>query len=134
MFYDFAITVTADTKEATPKTQELELCAGMIHKIVVGFQDGCNHMVKVKLLHREHQVIPLNPDGYVADNDYNVVIDTFIDLSVQPHTLKVVAYSPDTDFDHTIFVRVYIFESEELGLAERIFLGMIHLLKFFRIL
>lgn len=129
MFYDFALTVTADTKEATPVTEELDLCYGIIHRVEVGFPAGCHGMVKIKIFRNEHQAFPTNPDGYLAADKYTIGIDESFDLTVEPFKLKVVGYSPDTIFDHAITIRIGILESSTAIFFMKAIEGLVKMLK-----
>ncbi len=120
MYYDFAITVTAGKTEAAPKEQVLKLTHGIIHRIEIGFPPGCHNLVKVKLLHEEHQYLPTNPDGYFAADGYNIPIEDYFELYTEPYSLKFIGYAPDTTYDHEIHVRIGILPQEILSPTETV--------------
>lgn len=114
MFYDFAITVPADTKEATPFSQELKLTAGVIQKVSLLFPPGPHGMVKVRIMDDGHQFLPTNPDGYFATDDEAVNIDEWYPLDAEPFSLRAVGYSPGTTYSHTISIRIGVLRPEEV--------------------
>ncbi len=114
MFYDFAVTVPANTPELIPKTQEMKLTAGVIQKVSILFPPGPHGMVKLKLMEGGHQFLPTNPDGYFASDDEVLNIDEFYGLESAPYTLKAIAYSPDTTYNHTLRVRIGILRPEDV--------------------
>ena len=131
MFYDFAVTVLANTLESAPKEETLKLTAGVIQKVSILFPPGPHGMVKLKLMEGGHQFLPTNPEGYFATDDEVLNIDEFYELKSEPYSLKAVAYSPDTTYPHTISVRIGILRPEEvekgsgLMVALRKFLKMV---------
>lgn len=112
MFYDFEMTITADTKESAPVTQELKLTAGVIHLVEVRFKYGPNFMVGVRIYHEEHQLYPTNPDSDIRDDGRGVTFPDNFPLTTEPYSLKVRAYSPDTVYPHTIYIRVGVLPEE----------------------
>ena len=106
MFYDFAITIPADTLEAAPVTQVLKLTYGVIHEIDVLYPPGPHAMVKLRIKTNGHQLIPTNPDGYLASDDEVVRIPEYYQLFEAPYSLKAIAYSPGTTYPHTLAIRI----------------------------
>lgn len=114
MFYNFAITVLANTLESAPKEQEMKLTAGVIQEVNILFPPGLDGMVKLRIMEGGHQFLPTNPEGYFAtDNEVIVIPGQYYELK-EPYTLKAVAYSPDTTYNHTIDVRIDVIRPEEV--------------------
>ena len=103
MFYDYAITVKAKTKENDPEEAELELTKGIIHRVEVEFYPGPRRYVFIRILHGLHQVWPTNA--------YTIGFDEYYELKAAPYKLRVIGYSPDADYDHVVTVRIGIIES-----------------------
>lgn len=114
MYYDFAVTVPANTLDANPHTQELKLTAGVIQNVRVLFPPGPHGMVKVRLMHEAHQFLPTNPDGYFASDNEPITIDEYYTLDAEPFGLTVVASSPGTAYPHTIPIRIGVLRPEEV--------------------
>ena len=117
MFYDFAITVLANTLESVPKEQEMKLTLGVIQKVSILFPPGPHGMVKLKIMEGGHQFLPTNPEGYFATDDEVLNIDEFYELTSEPYILKAIAYSPGTTYPHTISIRIGVLRPEEVEKA-----------------
>ena len=130
MFYDFAITVPANTLESAPVSQALKLSMGVIQKVYLLFPPGPHGMVKLKILEGGHQFLPTNPDGYFASDDEVLNIDEYYELISEPYSLKAVAYSPGTTYNHTISVRIGILRPEEVEKSSGL---MMALKRFFKL-
>ena len=106
MFYDFAITVPANTLANTPKVTRLKLTQGFITQVEVGFPPGCNGMVRARLTYGLHQVWPSNTEGYFGWDSFTVSYPEFYPLDQAPYELVCETWSPGTTYAHTITVRV----------------------------
>ena len=129
MFYDFAVEVTANTLESAPKEQSLKLTAGVIQRLSILFPPGPHGMVKLKLMEGGHQFLPTNPEGYFATDDEVLNIDEFYELKTEPYTLKAVAFSPGTTYNHTISMRIGILRPEEVEKASGLMAALKKFLK-----
>lgn len=114
MFYEFPITITANTLESVPKEQELKLCAGVIQKVHCLFAPGPHAMVAFRLMEGGHQYLPTNPDGDIAsDDEVWKADDEYYELGA-PYILKFVGYSPGTTYPHTLRLRIGILRPEDV--------------------
>ena len=130
MFYDFAIAVPANTLESAPVEQTLKLTAGVIQKVSLLFPPGPHGMVKLKLMEGGHQFLPTNPEGYFASDDEALNIDEFYELTSEAYSLKAVAYSDGTTYNHTVSVRIGILRPEEVEKSSGL---MMALKRFFKL-
>lgn len=112
MFYDFAIAVTAGTEATNPKTQELKLARGIIHRVEVEFRQGTDFRVGVRLNHEGSQLYPTNRDGDFKADGRAIVFDDHFPIDRAPYKLKFIGYSPTASYDHTIYVRIGVLEAE----------------------
>ena len=108
MFFAWDITITADTKEAAPKTQTLKLTKGVITNITLKFASGCHGAVKVKLYKAEFCLVPLSRGEWTTGDDEAVNAPMYYPLDSAPYQLKFIGCSPDTAYDHTVTVRVTV--------------------------
>jgi len=116
MSFAWDITITADTSEATPKEQTLKLTYGIITKIGVYFPAGCHCLVKVRLLRGKlFGLLPTNPDEWVTGNDETVEYITRRRIDDQPYEVNFVGCSPDTQWDHTVTVRIEMQKEEDIS-------------------
>ena len=129
MFYDFAVVVPANTLESAPKEKTLKLTSGVIQKVSILFPPGPHGMVMLKLLEGGHQFLPTNPEGYFATDDEVLDIDEFHELTSEPYSLKAVAYSPGTTYNHTISIRIGILRPEEVEKASGLMTALKKFLK-----
>ncbi len=114
MYYDFAVTIPAGTKENNPVEQTLKLTQGIIHRVEVSFPPGCHGLAFLRLLHEGSQKWPTNPSEAFNADGYTVPIDDYFPLDTAPYSLKAIGWSPDATYDHTITVRVGILSKETL--------------------
>jgi len=115
MFYDFEILVPIDTKETDPVEETLKLTKGVLHQVEVRFKYGPNFMVGVRIYHEGHQLYPTNPDSDFRDDGRAIVFADHFPLDIAPYSLKVRAYSPDTAYPHTIYIRIGVLAEEEIS-------------------
>lgn len=115
MLYNFSFMVPADTAELDPVITELKLGAGIIHRIEVEFRYGPSFMVFVKILRGGFQLFPINRDSSLRGDGTIIGSDEYEELTEDDNTLKVVAYSPGTQYDHQIIVRVGILPPDVVG-------------------
>ncbi|MBW2559546.1 MAG: hypothetical protein JRE40_01700 [Deltaproteobacteria bacterium] len=128
MFFAWDITVSANTAEASPKTQILKLSKGVITRADIKFPSGCHGMVKVRLFRWEAQLVPLSRDEWVTGDGETVKTEAYYELVEMPYQLKFVGASPGTNYDHTITVRVTV-----LPKAVATFMPLVNILtKFFK--
>jgi len=117
MYFCWDITIPANTLEKLPLKQYLRITKGVITGVDVKFPAGCHGMVKTRLFRHEQQAIPLTRDEWVRGDDEAVPTETYIDLNAYPYQLKFVACSPDTDYDHTVTVRIQVLPTFAAGFA-----------------
>ena len=113
MLFEYGLTVTADTKEASPVELDALLCAGTVTRVDVQFPAGCVSMVNVSIWRHDHQVWPINLDGAIASEDFVVSFPASYDLEDEPFAFTVKGWSPDTTYDHLITVRFALLSLEE---------------------
>jgi hypothetical protein len=108
VFFCWDINITADTLAEEPLTDWLQLPKGIITHVDVKFPAGCHGMVGVRLFQEALQLIPLSEDEWVTGDDESVPTDTYAELLEAPYKLKIKACSPNTDYDHTVTVRINV--------------------------
>lgn len=108
MFYDFAITIPANTAKSSPVEQELNLTYGIVHRIEVHFPAYCAGLAHLIVKRFEQQLWPTNPDGSFASDNYTIAFSEHYSLETSPYTLKVEAWNEDDTWPHTITLRIGI--------------------------
>jgi hypothetical protein len=114
MFYAWDITIPAGRAVTNPVEQILKLSKGVITKCDLTFPSGCHGLVKVRIKHREHQLIPLSSDEWVIGDGETVPTEAHYELDKSPYQLKFIGCSPTTIYDHKITVRVQVLLIEEV--------------------
>ncbi len=112
MWYHYSITVPAGTTENSPIKQDLKITHGVIKYLGIGFPGGCKQLVKARIYHAEHQILPANPgepaawnDGIEGGEEHYRVVD-------EPYHLVVRAYAPTATVAHTISVFILLLPLE----------------------
>jgi len=108
MFFEFQITVPANTPKDDPITQKLELKPGVIHKIGIYFPPGCCCLVHVQLWHLDVPLWPTNPEGDICGDAQEVFWLEHYALWDKPAELIAKAWNEDEKFDHRIIIRIAI--------------------------
>lgn len=106
MFYDFALTIPANTTEASPLEEVVKVTHGVLHRVEIAFPAGCAGLAHLVILHWGFQLYPTNPGGSFASDDYTIPIDDYFELFFAPYTLKLRGYNEDDTYSHTITVRI----------------------------
>jgi hypothetical protein len=118
MYFCYDITIPYNTLEKLPYRAYLRFTKGIITEVAIKFPAGCHGMVQARFYRHEQQLIPLTRDEWITGDDETVETETYGDLTDFPYQLKLVACSPDTDYDHTITVRVQVLPSFAAGFAQ----------------
>jgi hypothetical protein len=127
LFFCWDITIEADTTEVESLKEWLSLPRGILTHIDIKFPAGCHGMVKIRLFQEALQLVPLSEDEWVTGDDETVPTETYAELLDKPYKLKLVACSPDTEYSHTITVRVEVRPEDAAGMFSltRLFRGFL---------
>ena len=127
MLYEYALTIPANTAEASPATMDAPLAPGTVVRVDVQFPTGCVGLVHVQIWSGEHQVWPGNLDGDISAEGLVVSWPEDYDLEDEPFTLVLRGWNDDDTFPHTITFRFAIISlaakeeaRESAGLLRRI--------------
>jgi hypothetical protein len=108
--YTYALWVPAATPETDPVSVDAELPyflrqPSVLHKIEIHFPEGCNGLVHVAIFYGIRQIFPQIEGMTFRGNAETVSFNEYYELPNDPTTLTIKAWSPETRYDHTIFVR-----------------------------
>lgn len=112
MFYDFAVTIPAGTTKASPHEESINLVSGVIHQLEIEFPAGCRGTASLVIFHGAHQVWPTNIDEAFNTEDFTIVVREAEKLPAGPNLFRLVGWSPEAQYDHTITVRFGILPPE----------------------
>jgi len=116
LLFAWPIAVPGNTQDKDPVVSEQKLTAGIIIRIAVFYPAGCHDLVKVKILHEDSQLFPLNKGTWLTGDDGEVGGWMWHELTPGRNKLKVLASSPGTAYSHNVIARV-----NELPPATKIF-------------
>jgi len=108
MIYAYSLVVPANTPSLSPVTHELRLARGIISRVEIEFPPGCAGLVMARVLYRERQIYPTNPEGYFRADGYTISFDDDRLINSTPYHVKLVAWSEDDTFPHTISFRFLV--------------------------
>jgi len=106
VYFEFEVTVPADTPKDRPHIQDLELKPGVINRMAVEFPMGCRGMVHCQIWHIDVPLWPTNPEGSIAADGVEVRWAEHTVKLEKPWILRVKAWSPGTRYSHTLRVRI----------------------------
>jgi len=108
MFYDFVLTVPANTAVADPAEKRMKLTAGIIHRVEIDYPIGTRALVHVKVLRGGHQLFPTNPSGDIATDGHVVAWDEHEELSPGDTELVAYGWSTANTYSYDIAIRLGI--------------------------
>jgi hypothetical protein len=104
--YSEKIIVPADTKEDNPVTLDIMLKEKFITSMAVSFEDGCAWMVGVRIMYGIKQFWPDRKGTWIFGNNETIEWEERFEMPAEGEKLTIVAVSPNTKYDHTIFIRI----------------------------
>jgi hypothetical protein len=116
VLYVLALTIPANTAEASPHEEALKLTDGVITHVEVEFPAGCQGLVHSYARQAIHQVYPTNPDGDLCSDNYVCAWNDYEDIDTDPRVLTIGGWNTDDTYAHTITWRIELTPRE---IAER---------------
>jgi hypothetical protein len=113
MRFDYDFTIPADTSSLTPERLDARLLKGTLTSISVEFKPGCAHMVLVAIREQLTQIAPANPGGSFNGDGATLTFPMNWPIQDEPFELQVYAWSPGTNFPHTLLIRFDVDPSEK---------------------
>jgi hypothetical protein len=133
MFYEFSVTVPANTAKGSPVTENLKLAHGIIIGIDVQFPIGCMGLAHAQLRHHSFGQLPTNPQGSFATDGYIIRVETPMEFTKAPYQVKAVCWNTDDTYQHIITFRFDMAETKAQIWFLSILKGLEQLLKLFKI-
>jgi len=112
VYYDFSFTIPANTAKASPLEQDIKLTHGIIHRVEVGFPRGCAGLAHIQLKQAIHQLWPTNVQGSFNTDDFTIAFNEDQEFYTEPYILTLVGWNLDDTYDHTLEVRIGIFQNQ----------------------
>lgn len=105
--YTKKLTVPTDTSEDNPVTTSFTIKQKLITKMEVGYPDGCNNMVGIRIFYGIKRFWPENPDTALYGNGEVVSWREYQKLPEKNSILTCYGFSPGTNYDHKILIRIF---------------------------
>lgn len=106
IFNDYTV-LTTHTKTAE-LVETFKVDKGLITWAGVYFPNGCHGVVYAKIFFQEHQILPRNQEAWCHGNAGWWDGALYFPVTASPLTIKVVAYSVNAMFNHTITIGIEI--------------------------
>jgi len=127
MLYSEQITIPANTSESSLVSTSLKLSLGVIHTVWLTFPPGCVGYVKVRMSIDGHPFMPVHKDAYIRGNDFTFAFPVMFEITDEPMTLTIEAWSAGSSYAHSIQVVVLVLPKKLIlpaGATEGILEGM----------
>lgn len=105
MFYEFRLTIPANTSRAEPAEDVVEVSPGRVVAVEIQFPPGCAALAHVAVLQELHQLWPTNPDGDIAADGASISFQEDHLLDQPPFQLTLRGWNEDDTYPHTITFR-----------------------------
>lgn len=129
MYYDFAVTVPANTAKTSPVKQALKITHGIIHRVEIQFPAGCAGLAHCKINDALHQRWPTNPPGDFSSDDFIIGIDENLEFFTEPYQLEAICWNTDDTYQHIITIRIGLLESKAALMLLSVIKGMSKMLR-----
>jgi len=101
--YSEKLTIPAGTPESDPVSLDITIKQKFITKMEIGFPDGCNYLVKVKI---QYGVKQFWPEAWLVGNGETVSWEERYEMPSINETLTLFGASPEAKYPHDIVVRI----------------------------
>ena len=104
--YVIDVTVPANTAQTSPKEVQVEIEEEVVVSVECHFPPGCRGMVYTAVYYGEEQIFPRPHGSYLHGDGETIRWQEYYTLPSKPCTLTIRAWSPGTNYDHTITWRI----------------------------
>ena len=104
--YVVDVTIPADTAQTAPKEETVKIEEEVIVSIECHFPPGCRGMVYTACYYGEEQLFPRPYGSYLHGDGETIRWEEYYELPESPCYLTIRAWSPGTNYDHTITWRI----------------------------
>jgi hypothetical protein len=108
MFYEYRLTVPANTLAAAPLIQDVALAPGRIVAFAVQLPRGCVGLVHAQIWEGLYIHWPSNPDSSFSGDAVVIEWQESHDLDATAPKLRLVAWNLDDTFPHTVTFRINV--------------------------
>jgi len=108
MLYAKHVTFPFGQTEATKTIEHFHISKGWIYRAWLIFPPGCAGLVKVRLLHQGHPIIPINKSDYVKADNYTFELPMYFPVPTEPFRVTFEGWNEDDTFNHTITLMLLV--------------------------
>ena len=112
MLYSKHVTFPSGKTEATKTVEHFNINKGWIYRAWVVFPAGCAGLVKVRVEHKGHPIIPVNKSDYIKADNYVLEIPMFFEIKSEPYRITFEGWNEDATYDHTITLMFLVLPKE----------------------
>jgi len=123
MLYSKHITLPPKKTEATSTKEHFKVNKGIIYRAWLVFPSGCAGLVKVRVYHEGHPILPVNANDYIKGNDYVFEVPLFFEVTDEPYDIVFEGWNEDDTYEHTVTLMLLILPKKyvlPVGAAEGI--------------
>jgi len=118
--YVEVLKIPANTPETSPVERRITIEPGVVHRWSVLFPAGCHTLVRFAILYGESHIFPAGKGRWIRGDDETVVYDDRWHTPDRPTTLRLVGWSEDDTFDHTLYIRIGVLPPEEVSFVRTV--------------
>jgi len=112
MRYSASVTIPAETTEAEPHEEYLDICFGTISQVFVLFPPGHAGLTHLQIFYQTRQIFPSTPGEAFVGDDTQYEFSERWPISEAPHGVLLRAWNEDTEHPHTIIVELSVLAPE----------------------
>ncbi|HUX62101.1 MAG TPA: hypothetical protein VMV32_12375 [Ignavibacteriaceae bacterium] len=94
--------------ELTKTIEHFGISKGWIYRAWVIFPPGCAGLVKVRIEHEGHPIIPINKSDYIKADDYVFELPMFYEVPEEPYQLTFEGWNEDESYNHEITLMLLV--------------------------
>jgi len=108
MLYAKHVLFPAAQTEATKTISRFNINKGWIYRAWLIFPPGCAGLVKIRVLHQGHPIIPVNKTDYVKADNYTFELPMYYEVPEEPYQITFEGWNEDDIYPHTITLMLLI--------------------------
>jgi hypothetical protein len=112
MLYSKQVILSSGGTEATSTKVNFKVNKGVIYRAWLIFPPGCAGLVKVRVYHEVHPIMPVNISDYIAADDYVFEIPLFFEIEDEPYLITFEGWNEDDTYNHTISLLLLIVDKK----------------------
>ena len=108
MLYAKHVEFPANKTEAGKRQVRFNINKGWIYRAWLIFPPGCAGLVKIRVLHQGHPIIPVNKTDYVKADNYVFELPMFYEVPEEPYQITFEGWNEDEVHPHTITLMLLV--------------------------